>query len=541
LNGGGVVAESLTVQGVLELEVFQRTQVTVYAGATLLDRVVRWVHTGEISDIHRFLTGGEMLLTAGLGMGITDGEQRAYIRRLADARAAVLVVELAGRAFSVMPPAAIEEAEAQGLPLVGLSDEIPFVEASAQVHEMLVELRVRDLLTEEAAGQAFMNLLLADEDYLGLTDELARRIGHPVVLEDVAHQMLAYSGRTPEADLITAQWEVHSRAMHERHVAPRNPTRRVPTARAGSFSAVAPCARRPVVLRGESWGWLHLLHGAASLSAGDLSSLDRAAAAVAITLLSERESGARSAKREGALLNRVMIGDVSGDDFVDRALALGRDLRQRELLVVVAGTETPDGDFVDHDLGALLRTAGLPAVVGDIGEFSLAVVGLPRQLSDRDVAAVLSTHGVWGGLSRAVSPPALPSAIRQGRNAAAAAAIDTNRSVLRFDDLGVLRLLVTLAEGPELARYVEDELGEVLQHDATSANPLMPTLREFLACGGNKSRAAEALYVQRRTLYYRLDRIGALLGLSLDDLEVQQRLQMAVRGHEMLRRTRPRA
>jgi hypothetical protein len=111
------------------------------------------------------------------------------------------VVELAGRAFSAMPPAAIEEAQAQGLPLVGLRDEIPFVEASAQVHEMLVELRVQDLLTEESAGQAFMNLLLADEDYLGLTAELARRTGHPVVLEDVTHQMLAYSGRTPESDL----------------------------------------------------------------------------------------------------------------------------------------------------------------------------------------------------------------------------------------------------------------------------------------------------------------------------------------------------
>ena len=285
---------------------------------------------------------------------------------------------------------------------------------------------------------------------------------------------------------------------------------------------------------------MHLLHGSASPSTGDLSSLDRAAAAVAITLLSERESGARSAKREGALLNRLMLGDVSGDDFVDRSLALGRDLRQRELLVIVAGAETPGGDFTDHDLGVLLRAAGLPAVVGDIGEFSLAVVGLAPQLTDRDVAATLTAHGVWGGLSRAVPPAALPSAIRQGRNAAAAAAIDTDRSILRFDDLGILRLLVALAEGPELARYVEDELGEVLLHDATSANPLMPTLRQFLACGGNKSRAAEALYVQRRTLYYRLDRIGSLLGLSLDDLEVQQRLQMAVRGHEMLRRTSPR-
>lgn len=530
----------LTVRRALDLEVFRRTEVTVHAGASLLDRAVRWVHTGEIPDIHRFLTGGEMLLTAGLGMGSTEREQRAYIRRVAGAQAAVLVVEIAGRAFSAMPPAVIDEAEAQGLPLVGLRDEIPFVEASAQVHEMLVELRVRDLVAEEAAGQAFMNLLLADEDYHALTAELARRTGHPVVLEDVTHQMLAYSGGTSESDAVAAEWDVHSRAMHERHGAPRDPARVAPTARPGSFSTVAACARRPVVLRGESWGWLHLLHGSASPSVGDLSSLDRAAAAVAITLLSERESGARSAKRQGALLNRLMLGDVSGEDFVARALSVGRDLRKRHLVVVVAGTETHEGDFTDLDLEVILRQAALPAVVGDIGEFSLAVVGLSRQHSDRDVASMLADRGVWGGLSRSVLPAALPGAVRQARNAAAAAAIDKDRSMLRFDDLGVLRLLVSLAEGPELARYVEDELGEVLTHDATSANPLLPTLREFLACGGNKSRAAEALFVQRRTLYYRLDRLGALLGMSLDDLEVQQRLQLAVRGHEMLRRSFPR-
>jgi purine catabolism regulator len=530
------MAKVLTVRAALGLEVFRRTEVTVLAGAALLDRPVRWVHAGEIPDIHRFMTGGEMLLTAGLGMGTTAREQRAYIRRIAEAGAAVLVVELAGRAFSTMPAAAIEEAEARGLPLVGLREEIPFVEASAQVHEMLVELRVADLVAEEAAGQAFMNLLLADEDYLGITAELARRTGHAVVLEDVTHQMLAYSGSTAESDEVVTEWPVHSRAMHERHTPPRDPTRAVPVARPGSLSGVVACARRPVVLRGESWGWLHLLHGAAAPSPGDLSSLDRAAAAVAITLLGERESGARSAKRQAALLNRLMLGDVGGEDFVARALALGSDLRQRALLVLAAGTQTPAGELTDQQLATLLHGADLPAVVGDIGESTLAVIGLPPRSTDRDIATMLAGHGVWGGLSRTVTPTALPGAVRQARNAAAAAAIDKDRSIVRFDDLGVLRLLVALAEGPELAHYVEDELGEVLSHDATSANPLMPTLRTFLACGGNKSRAAEALYVQRRTLYYRLDRLSALLGMSLDDLEVRQRLQLAVRGYEMLRR-----
>ncbi|MGW5739851.1 PucR family transcriptional regulator [Amycolatopsis sp. NPDC003861] len=530
--------EVLTVRAALQLEVFRRTTVHVLAGEDRLDQPVRWVHTGEIPDIHRFLSGQEMLLTAGLGMGDTESEQRAFIRRLADAHAAVLVVELAGRMFDAMPAAVVDEARAVGLPLVGLDDEIPFVEASAQVHEVLVETRVSRLIAEEATGQAFLDLLLADEDYVGMVRELARRTGHAVVLEDVAHRMLAYSGSTPAADELVAGWDAHSRAIHERHhpiLAGDGPR---PLARAGSFSQVVACARTAVILRGESWGWLHLLHGGAEPGAADLRAMERAAAAVAISLLSERESGARAAQRQGALLNRLLLGDITGEKFVSRALALGQDLRDRELIVVVTAREAAGEPFGDQDLARLLREGRWPAVVGDIGDFDLAVVGL-----DAGSAALLETltrQGVRGGLSRVVPSPALPQAIRQGRSAASVAASAPEPELMRFDDLGALRLLVALSEGPELTRYVEDELGPLLEHDARTSNPLLPTLRTFLTCGGNKARAADALFVQRRTLYHRLDRLREILGLDPAEVDNQQRLQLAVRGYDLLRRRTPR-
>ncbi|NUP45457.1 MAG: PucR family transcriptional regulator [Streptomyces sp.] len=529
------MADVLTVRAALELEVFTRTEVRVYAGERNLDRPVRWVHTGEIPDIHRFLTGQEMLLTAGLGMGETGRQQRAFIRRLADAHAAVLVVELAGRMFDDMPEAAVEEAEAVGLPLVGLTDEIPFVETSAQVHEVLVDMRVKQLIAEEATSQAFMDLLLADEDYVGVVRELARRTGHAVVLEDVAHQMLAYGGATPEADEVVNEWSAHSRAIHERHhpLVAHGP--KVPTASAASFREVVPCARQPVVLRGESWGWLHLLHGGVRPSPADLRTLERAAAALAITLLSERESGARASQRETALLNRLLLGDITGERFVSLGLALGHDLRGRKLIVVTACAE--DGRPIkDHALARLLREADWPAIVGDTGDFDMAVVGLPARADATGVQTLLTDHGVRGGISRTVEPAALPLALRQSRSAASVAAAAATAEVRHFDDLGALRLLVALSEGPELRRDIEDELGPLLEHDALVKNPLLPTLRTFLDCGGNKARAADALFVQRRTLYHRLERLSDILGLDLTRVDNQQRLQLAVRGHDLLRK-----
>ncbi|MFD0441626.1 PucR family transcriptional regulator ligand-binding domain-containing protein [Streptomyces indonesiensis] len=58
---------ALSVAAALQLEVFSRTTVRVYAGEKNLGHTIRWVHPVEILDIGQFLTGGELLLTAGLG------------------------------------------------------------------------------------------------------------------------------------------------------------------------------------------------------------------------------------------------------------------------------------------------------------------------------------------------------------------------------------------------------------------------------------------------------------------------------------------
>jgi len=148
----------------------------------------------------------------------------------------------------------------------------------------------------------------------------------------------------------------------------------------------------------------------------------------------------------------------------------------------------------------------------------------------------LTDIDVRAGVSRAVEALHLPTAVQQAKSAASVAAAKPDKAVHRFDDLGVLRLLASLAGGPELARYIEDELGPILKHDAKATNPLLPTLRTYLSCDGNKSQAAQSLYVQRRTLYYRLDRISSLLGRSLDDPDTRQALIFAVRGHDLLQR-----
>jgi len=84
-----------------------------------------------------------------------------------------------------------------------------------------------------------------------------------------------------------------------------------------------------------------------------------------------------------------------------------------------------------------------------------------------------------------------------------------------------------------LARYIEDELGPVLKHDAKATNPLLPTLRTYLSCDGKKvAKPPSCCSSSGGRLYYRLERIESLLGRSMDDPDNRQALVFAVRGHE---------
>ncbi len=515
----------MTVGAALQLEVFQRIPLKVYAGEHNLERTLRWVHPSEIPDIARFLRGDEMLLTAGLGIGDSPERQRSFIADVSAAGAAVLVIELSGRAFDTMPSALIAAARERDFPLVGLDGELPFVEVSAQVHEAIADQRMLDLSAYERLNAASMELLLSGRDHVAFIDMLAEEVGHPVVLEDATRPVIAFAGESARAAEILTEWSHHSRIDHQSRGAD-----------AGGGNDAANCTRRAVVLRGERWGWLHILHEGAPMPGTAGYAADRATDGIAIALLGARESGARLAQRQNALINRLLLGDISGEAFVSRALRIGRDLRDRALLAVFVRKEEQVAATTDEAVEDLCRELQIPAVVADVGDHTLAIVGLRRGSSDKRLVEKLSGRDVRAGVSRTVSASQLTTAIEQARSAVSVATAHPEKGVHRFDDLGVLRLLASLANGPELARYIEDELGPILDHDARASNPLLPTLRTYLACDGNKSQTAQLLYVQRRTLYYRLERITSLLGRSLEDPDTRHSLVFAVRGYDLLQR-----
>jgi purine catabolism regulator len=146
------------------------------------------------------------------------------------------------------------------------------------------------------------------------------------------------------------------------------------------------------------------------------------------------------------------------------------------------------------------------------------------------------------GVSREATPETLRKALTEASEAAAyGARVARGSGVYHFEDLGLRQLLGRLSDGPELSQFVEAEVGPLLGHDAGRRTPLLQTLRVYLESGGRKAEAARALHLERRSLYYRLDKIEKLLGRRLDDPAARLRLEVALQGLDVLRQRSNRA
>jgi DNA-binding PucR family transcriptional regulator len=106
-----------------------------------------------------------------------------------------------------------------------------------------------------------------------------------------------------------------------------------------------------------------------------------------------------------------------------------------------------------------------------------------------------------------------------------------------FDELGIYRLLSAGGGNREIAAYVHEWLGALLDYDAQHSSDLVPTLSQYFECGGNYDATAQALVIHRSTLRYRLQRIREVSGLDLGEVESRLNLHLATRAWRVLQGT----
>ena len=507
-----------TVAEILALDPLRRGAPKVVAAADRLDAPVRWVHVIELAEAAHLLRGGELVLSTGIALPDDPTGLARYVADLASVGVSALAVELGSRYARSLPAALVSAASGHRLPLIVLQRETQFIEITEAVHARIIDAQLEELRASEHLHQVFTDLAVSGAPAGEVVRQAAALSGCPLILENVAHQVLACEpGRA-------------------RHRAAAGRVRgQVPGGDPGRPHRVRP----RVGLAGDrgrgprrGLGRLIMVRGGPA-EPRDVALVERAATTLALGRLldHERESLERQA-------HRTILGAFLGHGYAEpaeaeaRARALGVPVAGRALLAVVVRLSHGDTGLEAHAralrtadvMAAACRSAQVPALVGTLDDIrvggllalapradpdaalSRLAAQLRRQLGDDDVIgagsvvdSVLEVQRSFLEAEQVAEVAARDSAGQNGGGRNGTGRDGARRDVYRLPDLRLRGLLHLLRDDPRVQAFAERELGPLLRRDDATGSQLLSTLTAYLEAGGNKAEAARRAHLARPT------------------------------------------
>lgn len=541
---------SLSLGEVLALEAFVRGRSELVAGVQGSAIHVVGMVVSDEAHVPSDFRPGCLWITSSSSLD-SEMRQRLLVQELDDAGAAGLVVQLGGRGGARVPGPLLEEALERRLPIVTIARGVRPADLVEQLDAALIKVDL-DLLTEaDKIGRCFNRMVLQGATLDDVLSDISEDLNHPVILEDAAHQIVALARRTADAGAAD-DWPAHSRRGHDGDGPGSIRRSKSPDG----------CLWTDLRIRGESWGRLHVLENGRDFKDLDVLIADRGATAVAMLLLSQASMDRVVVAEKNSLMTHFLHNRVSAEDFAKRLESMSIATADADISLMafrLRGT-TKSGrplhpqqgrtamNGVLEDLSASLIDGSCPSFAGLVQDTAYGIIAADdvaelEQLSSYVADLVLKRAAakdldLVAGISGAATRSSLRRAVWESDQAAEyAITSDAPERVCWFRDLGVQNLLMSLGDGPELASFVEAEIGALLAHDATAKVPLMPTLEAYLTGGAQKLPTARRMHIDRRTLYQRLARVEEVLGSSrLAREEDRARIWLAMQGLRILNR-----
>ncbi|HEY1621975.1 MAG TPA: helix-turn-helix domain-containing protein, partial [Streptosporangiaceae bacterium] len=409
--------------------------------------------------------------------------------------------------------------------------ETQFIEITEAVHALIIDSQLAELRAADRMHQVFTELAVSGAPADEVVGQAATLAGCPVILENLAHQVLACAAGARDTASLLAGFATRSRAVVTQERTGYDPT-------SGWLVTV-------VGARGQDWGRLIMVCGEPP-APRDLALLERAATTLALGRLldHQRESLERQAHRT---ILATFLGHGFGDpaEAQARARALGVPVTGRRLLALVIKVASGSG------LAAQARTASvadaaadacreqrIPALVAALDESRIAALLALAPRADPDAILTLLARRLRPQLDRGDvigAGSAVESVTQVQRSfleadqvAEVAVRSPAGLPFYRLPDLRLRGLLHLLRDDPRLQAFAERELRPLLLHDDATGTQLVAALTAYLDAGGNKAAAAKRAHLARPTLYERLRQIEEVLGTSLEPAESRLSLHVAL-------------
>ncbi|PTX64614.1 purine catabolism regulator [Melghirimyces profundicolus] len=532
-----------TVRDALDRPLFATAR--VLAGKDSLDRTIRWVHILEVTRFEHLISGGEMILTTGIAFRSGTDSPLAYLRKLIDLGVSCLCIEL-GEYFTELPREMVELAESRGFPLVVFEETVRFVDITQDLHSLLIHRHYDRLKQLESLSRTFHRLTLSPQGLENILKLLHTHTGHTVLFVPAQGRPRSVPMLPPEE-----RDSLFVRIQDDLAGAEKDspPYRREHAGR--------PVLLQPVQAMGQTWAFLGLVCHATPEEYESLI-LDWSSLAIAQDLLRKRYLEERKLHTEHLwvddwLHDRMAESDLEyylGSDYDTLASTPFRVC----LLELPEGNRTTSAhrelDAFRYEISLIVRSTfekqGFRPFI-TLHNARLAVIAFNRrsEASERDRLrqvfenirrlcrqAQWNFHPLMGAGRLCRNLLRAPECHREAHQVLT---VNRREPVSPFyEDLGIYQLLLHPGGNQNLTSFVREHLGPLINHDREKGSDLLTTLKVYLDHNGSKKEVAEKLYIVRQSLYYRLQKIGSLLGEDYLSPDKKLTLQVALRACRMV-------
>lgn len=516
-----------------------------FVGADVPARQVRWaVIVGVPLRRDELMEIGDIVIVAERS---DEPDWESAIGQFAEIEVAAVVVN------RPVPSDALEIAAAAELPIV----RVPSDSDLRAIHRGVLTLILRqEAQVAQRSAEIVRELQrLAAEDDASLTalaEVIATETGHGVLVQDKRLKTVAVQ---PPDGMPSKLWNRIVGHLGESRSLPdgwrdRRATARNARGQVESQSLEEGVGRivAPIVVGELARGYLSVIALEDDLDALDAIAVEQGAEIYALAMSKAKAVSETTKRLRGEFVDAVLAGSISPLELERWAGRLGHNVYAPHSVVVFGWGEGPDSPsvrrietMVNGEIGlgrhsALVRNTGDQVecfVVLDDPESAQNALNLAQGVRDQAESEYPDTP-LLSGIGRVAQR--LDDWVvshREATQAFATAGRIKETKPLYFGDLSVYRLLFQIEDHPELEQFCTEMLGKLLEYDAQHNSTLVETLSEYFSRRGNLSQTAEALFIHRNTLQYRMERIADITGLDLDNPDTRLAVQLALKAYRL--------
>jgi len=536
----------LTVRQALNIGPLRRARVV--AGIQGLENEITFVNIMEVPEVARWMKGGELLLTAGYALKDNPQLRQRIVYDLVGKGVAAFGIK-PGQYLHNVPEDMAEHADKVGLPLLEIPPDVPYMDIMLPIFELLINEQLYRHRRAEEIHDLLLNVLLGGTGLQGVCKALAQFTTNPVFIFSHGACLGAGYPPLPNGQLLPAYGEILEVIFKETS----KELRELPPHRAALLRLrddLPESVVVPVATQGSIDGYLVILQSNRQLDDVEIRGIETGATIVALEFAKEKAVAETELRLRGELLEELLERRIENPEIImKRAACLGINLAGR-LAVLIVGFDPgyqvsnyrPDlpseiiyllrSRFSRHPGGILAVSKGNQVVAllrfyretekelpGRLREIlSLAKARFPR------VRMAIGVGRPYEGLhyiktSYDEAQLALKVAWEKG----------CPGEPVFFAELGSWRILFNLKELPFVHEFCQEYIGKLKDYDAQNNTDLVGTLACYLQNDGNLRKTAQALFVHKNSVIYRIKKIEEITGLNLNETENRFALMMALK------------